>query len=95
MQTLGISTRTLATKSAQSRQLRCIHPAVYLVHLSDQLVDQVFPITQVSSFDKMLELPLPESAIGAVELKWPEKVGCLLEVRSTLIRYCTGRLIER
>ena len=51
-----------------------------LVHLSDQLVNLVFAVTQVSSFDEVLELPLLEAAIGAVELKWPQEVGGLLEV---------------
>jgi hypothetical protein len=51
-----------------------------LVHLSDQVVDQVFTVTQVTAFDEMLELPLVKAAGGAVELERPQEVGSLFEV---------------
>ena len=51
-----------------------------LVHLSDQLVNLIFAVTQISSFDEVLELPLVEATIRAVELEWPQEIGGLLEV---------------
>jgi hypothetical protein len=52
----------------------------YLVHLPDQLVDVVFTVAQVSTFDEVLELPLVEAAVGAVQLEGPQEVRGLLEV---------------
>jgi hypothetical protein len=52
----------------------------YLVHLPDQLVDVVFPVAQVTSLNKVLELPLVEAAVGAVKLERPQEVRGLLEV---------------
>ena len=52
----------------------------YLVHLPDQLVDVVFPVAQVTSLNKVLELPLLETAVGAVKLERPQEVRGLLEV---------------
>jgi uncharacterized protein YunC (DUF1805 family) len=37
-----------------------------LVHLPDQIVDLVFPVAQVTTFDEMLELPLTEATSRAV-----------------------------
>jgi hypothetical protein len=52
----------------------------YLIHLLDQLVDLLFSVAQVTTFDEVLELPLTEATSRAVELEGPQKVGCLLEV---------------
>ena len=46
----------------------------YLVHLPDQLVDVVFPVAEVTTLDKVLELPLVEAAGRAVQLEWPQEV---------------------
>lgn len=52
----------------------------YLVHLPDQLVDVVLPVAQVTSLNKVLELPLVEAAVRAVKLERPQEVRGLLEV---------------
>ena len=52
-----------------------------LVHLLDQSVDSVLPISQIAALNIMLEFPLPESASGIAQLEWPQKVARLLEVR--------------
>jgi len=51
-----------------------------LVHLSDQSIDLVFPVTQVTTLNKMSELASSESSSGVAELEWPQEVGSLLEV---------------
>ena len=55
-------------------------PLPSLVHLPDQSVDVLLTVTQVTTLDEVLELPLVEAAIGAAELEGPEEVGSLLEV---------------
>jgi hypothetical protein len=52
------------------------------VHLPNQIIDLVFPVAQVTTFDEVLELPLAEAAGRAVQLEWPQEVGCGLEVRA-------------
>jgi hypothetical protein len=52
----------------------------YLVHLPDQLVDVVFPVAQITTLNEVLELPLLEATVGAVQLKRPQEVRGLLEV---------------
>ena len=65
----------------------CQHPVgsvtalLYLVHLPDERVDFVLPVTQITSFHEMLELPGLKPAVGTVELERPEEVGGLFEVR--------------
>jgi hypothetical protein len=48
--------------------------------LLDELVDLVLSVAQITALDEVLELPLVEAARRAVELKWPQEVGSLLEV---------------
>jgi hypothetical protein len=48
--------------------------------LLDQFVDLLLSITQITTFDKVLELPLVEAASRAVKLKWPQEVRGLLKV---------------
>lgn len=57
-------------------------PRKHLVHLLDQSVDLVFPIAQIPTLDKVLELPRPESTSRVAELKGPQEVARLLEVGS-------------
>lgn len=52
----------------------------HLVHLPDQLIDVLFPVAQVATLNEVLELPLVETAVGAVQLEWPQEVRGLLEV---------------
>jgi len=51
-----------------------------LVHLSDQSIDLVLPVTQVTTFNIMFELSRTETASGVAKLEWPKEVGSLLEV---------------
>jgi len=50
--------------------------------LSDQSVDLVFPVTQVTTFDKMSEFSCSEASGWVAQLEWPQEVGGLLEVGS-------------
>jgi len=52
----------------------------HLVHLLDELVDVVFPVTQVTTLDEMLELAGLEATSGVAELEGPQEVAGLLEV---------------
>jgi len=51
-----------------------------LVHLTDELVDIVFTITLVASFNVVLEFPRPPATSGVRQLEWPKEVGSLFEV---------------
>lgn len=51
-----------------------------LVHLADQSVDVLFPVTGVTTFDEVLELASTETTVGVGELEWPQEVVGLLEV---------------
>lgn len=53
-----------------------------LVHLADQGIDLVLPITQVASLNEMLELPWSEPAIWVAQLEGPKEVARLLEIRA-------------
>jgi hypothetical protein len=53
-----------------------------LVHLADEVVDEVLTVTEVSSLNEVLELAGAESSGGGGELEGPEEVGGLLEVGS-------------
>lgn len=68
---------------------RTIHSSstVPLIHLSDEVVDQIFPVAQVATFDKVLELSLPEPTVRAVELERPQEVRRLLKVRADRIDF--------
>jgi len=51
-----------------------------LVHLPNQSVDLVLPVTKITTLDEVLELAGSETTVGVAELEWPKEVGCLLEV---------------
>ena len=51
-----------------------------LVHLPDELIDVLLPISEITTFDEMPELPRPETTVGVAELERPEEVARLLEV---------------
>lgn len=53
-----------------------------LVHLPDQTVDVLLPVTQITALDEMPELASSESTGRVAELEWPEEVRRLLEVGS-------------
>ena len=52
-----------------------------LDHLSQELVDLVLPVAEVSTLDKVVGL-LPPAAGGVVQLEGPQEVRGVLEVRS-------------
>ncbi len=52
-------------------------PTCHLVHLPDELVDVVLPITKVASQYVVLELALSPATVGVGELEWPQEVGSL------------------
>jgi hypothetical protein len=51
-----------------------------LVHLSDQSVDLVLPVAQVTTLNEVLEFSGAETTVGVSKLKGPQEVGGLLEV---------------
>ena len=51
-----------------------------LVHLPDELVDELLAVTKVTTLDEVLELAGTETASGGRELEGPEEVGDGLEV---------------
>ena len=51
-----------------------------LVHLPDELVDELLAVTEVTALDEVLELPGAETTSGRGQLEGPEEVGGLLEV---------------
>ena len=51
-----------------------------LVHLSDESIDVVLPVTQITTLDKMSELSCTETTSGVGQLEGPEEVAGLLEV---------------
>lgn len=53
-----------------------------LVHLADQIVNQSFTITSITSFNKVEELALTETTVRGGELEGPQEVGGSLEVGS-------------
>jgi hypothetical protein len=63
----------------------CIHtPATLedngLVHLSDESVDVVLTVTEITTLDEVLEFALTEATIGIGQLEGPQEVAGLLEV---------------
>lgn len=48
--------------------------------MSDQSVDLVLTVTQVTTLDEVLEFPGAEATVGVAELEGPQEVGGLLEV---------------
>lgn len=53
-----------------------------LVHLPDELVDELFAVTKVTTLDEVLELAGAETTVGGRQLEGPEEVGDGLEVRA-------------
>jgi len=53
-----------------------------LVHLADELVDVSLTVTEVATLNVVLEFTCPPAASRVGELKWPEEVVHLLEVRA-------------
>ena len=51
----------------------------FLVHLSDEGVDLVLAVTQVTSLDEVAEFASAEATGRVGELEWPQEVGGLLE----------------
>ena len=51
-----------------------------LVHLPDELVDELLTVTKVTTLDEVLELPGAETTSGGRQLEGPEEVAGLLEV---------------
>jgi len=57
------------------------------VHLLNQFVDLLLPVTEVATFDEVLEFPLMEAACWAVQLEGPQEVGCLFEIGADGINF--------
>ena len=53
-----------------------------LIHLPDQIVDLVFTVAEITTLNVVLELPLPKATIRTAELKRPQEVAGLFEVRA-------------
>lgn len=51
-----------------------------LVHLADEVVDELLAITKISTLNEVLELADAESTGGGGQLEGPQEVGSLLEV---------------
>lgn len=62
------------TISALSLHTEKIHTKYNLVHLSDELVDVVFSVTEVTALDEVLELAYPPATSGVGELERPKEV---------------------
>ena len=57
------------------------HPhSCHLVHLLDESIDVLLPVTQVTTLDEMPELALVEATSWIRQLEGPEEVAGLLEV---------------
>jgi hypothetical protein len=56
------------------------HRCTNLVHLTDEVVDELLTVTQVTTFDEVLELALAEATSRRRELEGPQEVGSLLEI---------------
>jgi hypothetical protein len=52
----------------------------FLVHFSDQGVDLVLAVTQITTFNKMPKLACAKSSGGGIQFERPQEVGGLLEV---------------
>ena len=53
---------------------------IHLVHLPDQSIDPLLPITVVTTLNVVQELPRVPSASWVAKLERPQEVACLLEV---------------
>jgi len=65
-------------KQQYTREL--ISPLNKLIHLSDQGVDLVLSVAQVTTLNEMSEFSRSETTSGVAELEWPQEIGGLLEV---------------
>jgi hypothetical protein len=72
---LVISHSTPCFSAPSSHQHSC-----HLVHLLDESVDVLLPVTQVTTLDEMPELALVEATSWVRQLEGPEEVAGLLEV---------------
>jgi len=52
-----------------------------LNHFLQELIDLIFSVAKISTLNKMVCLLSPSSS-WVVQLEWPQKVGCILEVGS-------------
>jgi len=50
-----------------------------LHHASEELINFIFTVSKVSSFDVVVGLLSPSTS-GSVQLEWPKEVGCILEI---------------
>lgn len=66
--------KTVLKKRSHVRKCRITRNPNRLIHLPDQLVDLVFAVAQISSFNEVLELSLMETTIRAVELERPQEI---------------------
>lgn len=53
-----------------------------LVHLLDQVVDELLSVTSVTTLDKVEELSGSETTVRVRQVEWPQEVVDLLEVRT-------------
>lgn len=61
-----------------------------LVHLLDQVVDELLSVTGVTTLDEVRELSLSETTVRVGQLEWPQEVVDLLEVRTN-----SGNLVDQ
>ena len=54
--------------------------ATKLIHLADEVVDELLAITQITTLDEVFELACAETAGGRREFEGPQEVGRLLKV---------------
>jgi len=57
-----------------------LFPSPALVHLSDQSVDLLLTVTEVTTENVVVEFSWAETTSWVAELEWPKEVGGLLEV---------------
>jgi len=57
----------------------------YLIHLFDKRVDMLLTVTNIATFNEVLEFTGPEAASRARKLEGPQKVAGLLEVGSNSV----------
>lgn len=80
-----VKTRGIAIKQtiiscqsiAQNISTATFNNTSFLVHLSDELVNVAFPVTEITTLDIVLKLACPPSTSRVRELEWPKKVRCL------------------
>ena len=65
-----------------------------LIHLTDESVNLVFTITQISTLNKVFKLSRAETPSWRRELKRPEEVGGLLEIGPNSIDF-VDQILDR